>query len=168
VFPPIGDKLANCHAPACHTVGAGHQVRSSWTRPLTFTSAGTATVHFLVNAPGLAAAFNDITASVAIPEVNYEGPGRPVLFAAYRIPSAEGYNWDANPAAETTIDSAVWEESLDNGDTASRSAIGFNSASQAHAAFLGFFAGAIIGVGGAMLVAGMQEVLERIVRHWER
>ncbi|MGO9144012.1 MAG: hypothetical protein ACLP70_21620 [Streptosporangiaceae bacterium] len=38
-------------------------------------------------------AYNGITASAAIPEFIYRGPGTPIFLVGYDIPSAASYDW---------------------------------------------------------------------------
>lgn len=131
--------------------------------PLTFESADgliwTATADFFVKAHSFGVTSNGVTASAAIPEVLYQGPGKLTLLASYNIPSAASYDWSSFPIAAAKDFTALWQQNLVGGDTPGRVAVGINHAGQARDDDKTFLAGALVGLAGGALIAAAQEVL---------
>jgi hypothetical protein len=148
--PPIGITFLECPAPACHTSP------SEWRKPLAFTT-GRAQANFFVKANSFGVAFNGVNASAAIPEVLYHGPGAPILFVGYSIPSAASYDWSSFPTAAANNTSAFWQEDLTGSDTAGRAAVGINPSGQANHDTRVFIAGALVGLAGAAILSAVQE-----------
>jgi hypothetical protein len=169
VEPPIGISFRSCPSHSscsvvANTLGQGQIAGTQLVFAPVKGRGETATIVFRVNASGSGVASNGITASVAIPDVIYHGPGTPPIFAVdYPIPSASGYYWNSFPAAEVNKSSVVWEEPLVNGDTPGRSAIGSNGAGQVQDTLKAFLAGALVGIGGGGLVAAIQEAIDRLI-----
>jgi hypothetical protein len=164
VWLPISDSFANCHAEGCHVLRQGHQQTSYWTVPLVFAPSGAgpaATAAFTVKAPDFGATFDGIDASAAIPEVRYCCNAKilPVLQAGYPIRSASQYDWTSFEPEDTTSHSAIWQEDLTIGDTASRVAVGINHAGQEHNNILALIAGTLLALGGGAILAAVQEAL---------
>jgi hypothetical protein len=164
VWLPIGDAFAYCHTPACHVLRVGHQETSYWSQPLTFTPSGAgpaAAENFTVKAPDFGATSDGVNASAAIPEVRYSGYLRliPVLQAGYPIQSASQYDWTSFEPEDATSHSAVWQEDLTIGDTASRVAVGINHAGQAHNELVALIAGTLLALGGGAILSAIQEAL---------
>ena len=165
VWLPIGDAFTRCPPPACKVIPQGSQISSYWKEPLTFTSAGgsaqAATTDFMVKAPDFGSTFNGIDASAAIPEVRNLGPANPepVLIAGYAIKSAGSYDWSSFQPEDTTSHSAVWQEDIPRGDTASRVAVGVNHGGQSRGETLSLVAGTLLGLAGAAILAAIQEAL---------
>jgi hypothetical protein len=162
VAPPLGTTFRDCPRPGC-TVYKGPLTGETWARPLTFESAGgliwTATADFFVKAHSFGVTSNGVTASAAIPEVLYQGPGKVTLVASYIIPSAASYDWSSFPIAAATDFTALWQEHLVGGDTPGRVAVGINHAGQARDDDKTFLAGALVGLAGGALIAAIQEAL---------
>lgn len=164
VWLPIGDAFANCPAPACRIFPQGQQETSYWIRSLTFTPAANgaqATTDYTVRAPDFGVTFNGIDASAAIPEVKYFGPENPepALFAGYATPSADRYDWSSYQPEDATSHSAVWQEDVSLGDTASRVAVGINHSGQSRDDTLALVAGTLLGLGGGAILSAVQEAL---------
>jgi hypothetical protein len=164
VWLPIGDAFAHCRAAGCHVQRVGHQETSYWTRPLAFAPSGAgpaATADFTVRAPDFGATFDGVDASAAIPEVRYccNAKVLPVLQAGYPISSASNYDWTSFEPEDVTSHSAVWQEELTIGDTASRVAVGTNHTGQQHNDILALIAGTLLALGGGAILAAVQEAL---------
>jgi hypothetical protein len=165
VWPPYGTTFLNCRAPACRdALGAGIS-GAYWTQELTFMPVGDSfqaiPVVLLVHAEHFGAVFNDVTASAVIPEVSYYAPSTPAqaLLAGYKIPSAASYDWSSFQPQSFTKGFTVWAEDFSVGDTQSRVAVGINHGAQSHDDFMIFLAGAVIALGGAAILAAIQEAL---------
>ena len=117
--PPPGTFFHDCPHPAC-TISAGRPGYAYWAKHLTFRPAqGTnsaATADFFVKAGHFGASFDGVNAYAAIPDITYQGPGRPYLEAAYHIPSAASYDWSSVPTEEVDGSVAVWEEPISPGE----------------------------------------------------
>lgn len=165
VQPPPGNSFRNCPPQVCKFTVTPFGLGPVASKKLAFApvngSGLTATATFLVNASSLGVAANGLTASVAIPDVTYQGPGTPIFGTEYHIPTANAYYWNSSPTTEVTNSSAFWEESLINGDTPGRSAIGSNPASQVEYGLKAFLGGALVGIGGSGVFAAFQEGIDR-------
>lgn len=161
VAPPLGTVFRNCPAPFCKIL-PGVLPGSLWGVPLAFSpvgSTGQATANFFVKASSFGVAFNGTNASAAIPEVLYQGVGKPMLLVAYQIPSAASYDWSSFPTAAVSDTTATWQEDLVRLDTPGRAAVGISPAGQANHDRLALFAGTLLGIAGGALVAAVQEAL---------
>jgi hypothetical protein len=162
VIPPFGTGFRNCHPPAC-TVQSNRITKAyTWQKLLSFRpvkSAGTATADFFVKARSFGVISNGVSASAAIPEVIYEGPGKPMLLTLYRLPSASSYDWSASPTAAVTSSTAQWQQDLASGDTPGRTAAGINHSAQARDDIKIFIAGALLGIAGGAIIAAVQEAM---------
>lgn len=161
VAPALGTVFRNCPPPFCRTL-PGVPPGSVWGVPLAFRSVGPtgeATADFYVKARSFGVASNGVNASAAIPEVLYQGPGKPIFVVGYHIPSAASYDWSSFPTAGVSNNVATWQEDLVGPDTPGRAAIGINPAGQASHDRLTFFAGALLGIAGGAIVAAVQEAL---------
>jgi hypothetical protein len=167
VEPPPGNSFRNCPPQVCKVIVTPFGLGPVASQKLAFApvndSGLTAAATFLVNGSSLGVATNGLTASVAIPDVTYQGPGTPIFGTEYHIPAANGYYWNSSPTTEVTNSSAFWEESLVNGDTPGRSAIGSNVASQVEYAFKAFLGGALVGIGGSGVFSAFQEGIDRLI-----
>lgn len=155
VAPPPGIAFRDCRAPAC-TVSRPY---SLWSRRLVFGSATEVTATFPVKARSFGTAYNSVSASAAIPDVIYQGPGTPTLLAGYQIPSGGSYDWSSFPTLSAGNGYALWEEPLTNGHTPARVAVGINHARQTSENNETFFAGALLGLAGGAIVSAVQEAL---------
>jgi hypothetical protein len=138
----------------------------TWVQPLAFKMiqspfepVGTAFASFLVETHSFGETFDGRTASVAIPAVNYQGPGTFVLETKYDLPSASSYNWSSFPTQFATDTYAQWNEPVTGSVVSGRVAVGTNYAAQAKDDSETFFAGALIGLAGAALLFAVQEAL---------
>ena len=165
--PPPGTFFRDCPHPAC-TISAGRPGYAYWAKHLTFRPAqGThsaATADFFVKAGHFGESFDGVNAYAAIPDVTYQGPGRPYLEAAYHIPSAASYDWSTIPTEEVGGSVAVWEEPIPPGETAALAAVGINHAAQTDDDNKTFIAGALVALAGAALLTAVIEAVH--VRDW--
>ena len=163
VAPPFGTAFRDCHPPACRVQRTATISSSLWAKRLIFRpepgSGPTATADFFVKAPSFGIASNGISASVAIPEVLYQGLGKPFLLTLYKLPSASSYDWSASPAAVVTSTTAQWQDDVASGDTPGRSAVGINHAAQTRDDIEIFIAGALLGIAGGAIIAAVQEAM---------
>jgi hypothetical protein len=162
VAPALGTAFRDCPAPFCLTV-PGPVPGSAWGVTLAFRSAGgspgKATADFFVKARSFGVAYNGITASAAIPEFIYRGPGTPMFLVGYGIPSAASYDWSSFPTAAVNNHTASWQEDLTSVDSPGRAAVGINPAGQANHDNKTFIAGALVGLAGAAILSAIQEAL---------
>ncbi len=121
---------------------------------------GIATADFFVKAHSFGVASNGITASAAIPEVTYQGPGQPMLVVTYDIPSAASYDWSSFPTASVNNSTASWVEDLTNGDTGARAAVGISPSGQATHDTETLLAGTLLGLAGGAILSAIQEALD--------
>ena len=121
--------------------------------------ASKANAKLFVKASSFGVEYNDVTASAAIPEIVYDGPGTPVLIVSYQIPSASSYDWSSYPPSPVDKSGAVWTEALIHGDTVGRVAVGINHDAQAKDDTRTFIAGALLGLAGGALLSAVQEAL---------
>jgi hypothetical protein len=128
-------------------------------KPLVFDSAGTASVSFLVEASDFGATSGGGTASAAIPEVQYNGPGTPNLQVHYGLAHAIDYDWASFPTAFADDLHATWEERIVGGEAPARIAVGINHTEQSRNDLRIFVAGALIAIAGGALIACIQETL---------
>jgi hypothetical protein len=165
--PPPGTFFHDCPHPAC-TISAGRPGYAYWAKHLTFRPAqGTnsaATADFFVKAGHFGASFDGVNAYAAIPDITYQGPGRPYLEAAYHIPSAASYDWSSVPTEEVDGSVAVWEEPISPGETAALAAVGINHAAQTGDDNKTFIAGALVALAGAALLTAVIEAVH--ARDW--
>lgn len=166
VDTPPGTAFGKCAVYYCYTSSGTAPHYSIGVAELTFSSTGSimptgkATADFFVKAHSFGVASNGITASAAIPEVEYQGPGQPTLVVTYHIPSAASYDWSSFPTASVSNSTAEWQEDLTNDETEARAAVGINHAGQAAHDYEAFVAGALVGVAGGALVSAFQEALQ--------
>ena len=162
VAPALGTAFRDCPAPFCLTV-PGPLPGSEWGMTLAFSSVGgspgKATVDFFVKARSFGVAYNGITASAAIQEFIYRGPGTPIFLVGYDIPSAASYDWSSFPTAAVNNRTASWQEDLTTVDSPGRAAVGINPAGQANHDNKTFIAGALVGLAGAAILSAIQEAL---------
>lgn len=162
VAPALGTAFRDCPAPSCLTV-PGPLSGSEWGVTLAFRSArgspGIATADFFVKARSFGVAYNGITASAAIPEFIYRGPGTPMFLVGFDIPSAASYDWSSFPTAAVNNHTASWQEDLTSVDSPGRAAVGINPAGQANHDNTTFIVGALVGLAGAAILSAIQEAL---------
>jgi len=169
---PVGISFRSCpNAPAEEpTYSASYCVQydgiQTWIQPLKFkmernpfSSFGIAAAHFYIRARSFGETFNKVNASAAIPAVNYQAPGTPVLETQYELPSASSYDWSAFPAQFANDAYAQWNEPLTSAGISGRAAVGINHANQASDDNDTFLAGALIGLAGGALLSAVQEAL---------
>jgi len=161
--PPFGTAFRDCHLPACRVQRTGTISSYFWARRLIFrpapNSGPTATADFFVKARSFGIASNGVSTSVAIPEVLYQGLGKPFLLTLYQLPSASSYDWSASPAAVVTSTTAQWQDDVTSGDTPGRAAVGINHAAQTRDDIKIFIAGALLGIAGGAIIAAVQEAM---------
>jgi hypothetical protein len=128
-------------------------------------SGATATATFRTKANGIVPAANGLTASAALPQAFYNCPASdpqcptPTLETRYDIASAVSYDWSSLPYQHVTGSTITWNEQVQGGATPGRVAVGIDSASQSRDDAWTFVAGALIGLAGGALLAGVQELL---------
>jgi hypothetical protein len=169
VFLPFGDSFLGCYLPSCHdqTPAGSYLIKQ-----LTFGAASgsfqivqAAPLTFEVNASHFGVAFNGVTASAVIPDVEYFYAGRArfdlaALLTGYEIPSARSYDWSSfEPQGFDEHGFVVWTENLAVGDTQSRVAVGNNHGAQRNDDLRVFLAGAVVALAGAVILAAAQEAL---------
>lgn len=123
--------------------------------------------NFYLKARSFGVTYNGVTASAAIPRILLQGQGTPILDVSYFIPSASSYDWSSFPATVLSNSIAAWTvyfaktNSLGPSwaDTQGQIAVGINRSAQAHDDTGTFIAGALLGLGGAAIIAGVQEAL---------
>lgn len=107
--------------------------------------------------------FNGINASASNPEILYQGIGKgtgtPLLFVVYHFPSASSYDWSSYPALWASKSAAAWQEAVNHGDTATRTAVDIDHARRASDNNKTFFAGALLGLAGGAILSAVQEAL---------
>jgi hypothetical protein len=79
--------------------------------------------------------------------------------ADYHIPSAASYDWSSFPTVRADTSVATWMETLVTYATPARVAVGINRVEKSSDDSKIFFAGALLGIGGAAVVAAIQEAL---------
>jgi hypothetical protein len=159
---PSGTSFKGCPAFTCpFSPGAPF-----WISGLVFKRACTldgcvwaATANLFVNARSFGAAFNDVNATAAIPEVMYQGPGNPNMQVTYDIPAAASYDWSSFPTLTVSNSTATWQVNLVNGESPGRTAVGINAAGQASHDTRTFVAGALLGLAGGAILSAVQEAL---------
>ena len=162
VSPALGTAFRDCPARSCVSV-RGPLTAEEWGESLVFSSVdgapAKATADFFVKARHFGVASNGITASAAIPEFIYQGPGTPMFLIGYNIPAAASYDWSSFPTAAVSSHTASWQEDLTTADTPGRAAVGINPAGQANHDNKTFIAGALVGLAGAAILSAIQEAL---------
>ena len=117
-----------------------------------------ATLSVMANVFGVTS--NGINAFVAIPSLEYIGPGKPEFFIYYKIPSAGNYSWSSSPDGISLSDIVEWSrQATPNRPTQDIDAVGINYAEQQRDDHFTFLAGALIGLAGAALLSAVQEAL---------
>ena len=89
-----------------------------------------AIAYLFVKAHDFGETYNGVNASVALPQVQYNGPGSPGIAIQYHIPSASSYDWSSFQTLFANDSYAVWPEQLTNGFVAGRDADGINFTNQ--------------------------------------
>jgi len=163
VLPP-GITFQSCPASPC-SYDQGTK-RYSWAESLGLKPSvrysqgitGAAEVRVFVRADDLGYAFNEVTAAAAVPQVNYFGPGSPLLMTEYdRVPSPNRYDWSAFPPEGSYGTRIAWGEVVTNGASQGRVSIGVDHANQTKDSNNTFIAGALIGLAGGALLSAIQE-----------
>ena len=126
------------------------------TRPFTSEQA---IAYLYVKAHDLGETYNGINASVALPQIQYNGPGSPTVAIQYHIPSASSYDWSSFQTLFANDSYAVWPEQLTNGLVAGRAADGINFTNQKQDDRDTFLSGALVGLAGGALLSAVQEAL---------
>jgi hypothetical protein len=129
---------------------------------------GSAQVSFYAGDRAFGYSASGVQAVVALPGIEYGdehsiGSG-PVLTASYWIASANGYDWSAFPPTEESpgpggSDYLLWTEKPTDRSVPGRIAFGVDHNQQSVDDRNTFVAGALIGLGGAAVVAALQELL---------
>lgn len=163
--PPNAIQFTQCPHQVCsqevrEQPGAQGQLVSFTSRP-----GATATATFRTKATGVVPAANGLTASAALPQAFYSCPASdpqcptPTLETRYDIASAASYDWSSLPYQHVTGSMITWGEQVLSGATPGRVAVGLDPASQSRDDARTFIAGALIGLAGGALLAGIQELL---------
>jgi hypothetical protein len=166
-YPPIGTSFTTCPAPACKS--EPHSI-SAWNVPLVFEPqsasngvTATAYAHFFVRAHDFGETYNDVNASVAVPEVMYEclrcTPGTPEFETQYNIPNASSYDWSGFPVQFANTTFATWTEPVTGGLATGRDAVGVDYANQSRDGYYTFLAGVLLGLVGGAVISAIQEAL---------
>jgi hypothetical protein len=157
VTPPAGTTVVDCSRRHCNG--------KTWVSRLSFTFPGVSTAHVFVKAPNFGVTSNGVSVAAAIPEIAFTGSKGANLTAKYHIPSADSYDWSADPPSTLSNSGAVWTEDVlpgsiyNSGDTAGRVASGINHTAQANDDTKTFIAGALLGLAGGALLSAVQEAL---------
>jgi hypothetical protein len=160
VIPPVGTVFVDCPRSDCHG--------GEWTVGLRLTSDHQfSSAEFRMKARSFGVTYNGVTAAAAIPEVNLSGrPTAPVtLYTYYHVSAASSYDWSSYPTWSASKSTAVWRENLNSGDNSGRAVTGTNHVAQANDDTRTFIAGALLGLGGAAILAAVIEALH--VRDWD-
>jgi len=168
VILPSGISFQTCPESSCAPETSGN-FAFSWNY-LTFEPApsftvqsdkvGVASATFRVRAHNFGIAFNDVTATAAIPQLRYTGPGSPTLVTQYdNFPSVSSYDWSAFPTEFAYRTLVAWNESVAGGATPGRVATGINHGNQEGDSNKTFFAGALLGLAGGAILSAVQEAL---------
>lgn len=116
---------------------------------------------FYVNSSDFGVDFDGINALAAIPSIHLDLSGnqseKPLVWVGFHIPNASSYDWSTFPTQKLTSSAVVWSQYLNTGDNQGRITVGANHSRQANDTNLTFFAGALIGIAGAAILAGLQE-----------
>ena len=112
-----------------------------------------------VNNKNMGVSNNNLTASVAIPEVYYTTSQPPILFTTYHINSANSYDWSSFPPKYLYKSSAIWDEPLVPGDTVGRVVEATDHTAQSKDDNRIFIAGALIALGGAAILTALIEAV---------
>ena len=167
---PQGVRIASCRPPACTSFEGAY----TWSKELVTEAHGAAYAELLVNDAQFGFTSAGPNGSVAIPAVNYSGPGRPSLQARYYIPSADRYEWASDPPLYTSPTAAEWSEYIEGGAKPQgalvlpRAAAGLDREKQESRDRATFLAGALIALAGAALIASLQEMLKAPARQFAR
>jgi hypothetical protein len=172
---PIGFRFHTCPAKSCFRKQTPEGLYYTWAKLLTFdappillpgggmehenTLGPEAVAHFSVNAHGFGETHNGSVASVALPTVQYHGPGSPMFTAGCYIPLASSYDWSSFPPVYANDVRAVWPEQLANGQALGRAAVGIDYGNEQRDNLYTFIAGALIGLAGSALLSSVQEAL---------
>lgn len=152
---PTGAMFVDCSPLVCIDLDG----LKLWRQSLILDASGHATTRMVVSAPTFAYTTNSTDASASIPSIQYTGPGRPELDTRYAISSADGYDWASYPTTFADDRLAAWLEPLVNDAGVSRAAVGINHDKEESNSVSTFFAGALIALAGAALIAAVQEAL---------
>ena len=163
---PPGISFEACPPDACRLDPNDRQY--TWFQALDFkyenfdNKSGEALTTFFVKASSFGYVFNDINASAAIPRVDFLGPGSvtPILYTDYySVISADSYDWSTFQPQLKNATEILWYEPVTSGAAPGIVAVGINHANEAKDINYTFFAGALIGLAGAALLAAIQETL---------
>jgi hypothetical protein len=162
---PPGVSFEACPPDACRFDPNDKQ--NTWFQALDFkyenfdNKSGEALTTFFVKAPSFGYVFNDTNASAAIPRVDFFGPGSvtPILYTDYyNVTSADNFDWSTQPQLKNATE-ILWYEPVTSGAAPGIVAAGINHANETKDINYTFFAGALIGLAGAALLAAIQETL---------
>jgi hypothetical protein len=168
MFPPPGITFRTCPIRFCAFDRS--QKQASWSQDLAFEptrnfagegdNVGAAFAAFFVRASNFGFASNGVTATAAIPQVFYTGPGSPLLVTQYaNAPLASSYDWSGFPTVFANATEAFWDEPITGGAAPGKVAVGINQSNQTRDFNKTFFAGALLGLGGAAILSAVQEAL---------
>ena len=118
-----------------------------------------AIAYFFIKAHDFGETYNGVNASVALPQIQYTGPGSPTVAIQYHLPSASSYDWSSFQTYYVNGSYAVWSEQLTKGLVAGRAAVGINFTNQKRDNQYTFLAGALVGLAGGALLSAVQEAL---------
>ncbi len=161
--PPVGTTFVDCPKSDCSG--------GNWATGLNLTSDHQlATAVFKVKASSFGVSHNGLTAATAIPEVDLtssnSNPAPVTMYATYHFPAASSYDWSSYPTFEVSKSTAIWMENVpNNGDTAGRAVSGIDQGTQTGNDNKTFAAGALLGLGGAAILAAAIEALH--VGDWD-
>jgi hypothetical protein len=134
--------------------------QSYWIQPFIYTSRP-AVADFYVHARNFGVDFDATNAYAAIPDIHLDLSGQqseePLVWVGFRIPDASSYDWSTFSTEKLDGADIVWKELLNKGENQGRVTVGVDHSRQAGDTNLTFFAGALIGIAGAAILAGFQE-----------
>jgi hypothetical protein len=162
VSRPNSTAFQKCPTLQCaHILSSAELTHSSSLQRLLFSkNKSTASIHLPISDSGRSYTYNGVTASAAIPQVFYTGPGNPILETEYNIPSGLSYDWSVLPAGYSTSKGYPWwDEQVTGNETPAVAPADVDHARQTRDNWLTFLAGALVGVAGGVLVAATQEAL---------
>jgi hypothetical protein len=166
-------RVTNCSKPGCTaddgdfflTFTRFRNVEDSDSAPSEFLpslpSGKLAAATLSLDAPDLMVAGNGESISGNLPKLlwgDYPPPTNPPVVLLYELPDASSYQWSgASLPSNYPEDKVVWNASPYN--VGGSQIIAVNANAQSSDATRTFFAGAIVGIAGAALIGGIQELL---------
>lgn len=172
VLLPAGVHFSTCPNTGC--VYSAEDEVSTWAKPIVLKVVPAsnsqplelrAIVYFFVKAHDFGETYDNVNASVTLPQVTYDGSGSaPTLAVNYYIPSAINYDWSSYQPEFLNNVRAVWAEPVTNttnssDEVQSKVVTGTDYTNQQRNTLYTFVAGVVIGLAGSALLVAVQEAL---------